>query len=232
MVQKQIHKEEIDIKRNVIENILMKIKKFVKEYRSKVFVISIAALAVVVLIIGAAVFIDSKQQQSAAKFEVIMEKYNRYNEKKNPDDLAVIIKDLNEFVSSTSFGFSHKMGYYILGNIYFNEKKYRESAENLSKFVDKSSASILAGLALQKAAASSELAGDSARAAELYKKLENKYGDSAIADQVFFNLAVFYAKKGDSVNSRKYYNKVISNYPESSYSALSKKSLALMSAGK
>ena len=64
-----------------------------------------------------------------------------------------------------------------------------EAKKNLVRFADKEKKSILAPLALLKAALALEEANDLKGAIELYKRLEEKYADSTVADQIFFNAA-------------------------------------------
>jgi TolA-binding protein len=58
--------------------------------------------------------------------------------------------------------------------------------------------------------------------------MEEEYPDSLVADQMYYNLARVYGKKRDFANSKKYFNKVISSYPQSVFVAKAKKSLFLL----
>ncbi len=120
------------------------------------------------------------------------------------------------------------MGYYALGNIQYSRKEYREAHENLVRYVNKAPRTTLAPLALLKAAIALEETGDLKGALELYRRLEDKYGDSIIADQIFFNAARVYAKNKDLVNSRSYYNRVIASFPESSFAQQARKRLFML----
>jgi len=98
------------------------------------------------------------------------------------------------------------------------------------RYADKAPKTTLAPLALLKAAIALEEANDLKGALEVYKRLEDKYGDSIIADQILYNAARVYAKNKDLVNSRNYYNKVIASFPESAFAEEARKRLFLMGA--
>lgn len=217
--------KKIEIERNVIEQFLMDLKDLVKKNRKWVVYACVGVLAVTALIIAAVVAADYVTTRDEIRFEKIMDNYGRYSMTGDGEKIKTTIADLKKFIDSTYFGFPHAMAYYTLGNLYYNQKEYLEAKKHLVRFADKEPKSSLAPLALLKAAIALEEAKDLKGALELYRLLENKYAESLIADQIFFNTARLYGKMNDVLNSRKYYSRVITAFPESAFVGQAKKRL-------
>lgn len=217
--------KKIEIERNVIEQFLMNVKDLVRKNRKWVVIACVALLAVMAIIIAAVVAADYVTTRDELRFEKIMDNYGRYSMSGNSEKTMATIAELKKFIDSTYFGFAHTMAFYALGNLYYTQKEYLEAKKNLLRYADKEPGSSLAPLALLKAAIALEEAKDLKGALELYKRLENKYGESIIADQIFFNTARLYGKMNDVLNSRRYYNRVISSFPESAFTGQAKKRL-------
>jgi tetratricopeptide (TPR) repeat protein len=220
--------KKIEIERNVIEQFLMDLKDQVKKNRKLVVYAIVGLMAIAVIIIAAVITADVVSTRDERRFEKIMDDYARYSATGDGEKIRATIADLKKFIDSTYFGFSHTMAFYALGNIYYGQKEYLEAKKYLVRFADKEPGSHLAPMALMKAAIALEEANDLKSALELYRRLENRYSDSIIADQIYFNTAGLYGKMKDVLNSRKYYNKVISVFPESVFVVQAKKRLFML----
>jgi tetratricopeptide (TPR) repeat protein len=217
--------KKIEIERNVIEQFLMDIKNLAKKNRKLVVYAIVGLLVFTVIIIAAAVAADFVTTRDEGRFEKIMDEYARYSALGDSGKAKTTIADLKKFIDSTYFGFPHAMAFYALGNLYYNQKEYLEAKKYLVRFAEKEPGSHLAPMALMKGAIALEEAKDLKGALELYQRLENKYAESIMADQIFFNMARLYGKMNDVLNSRKYYNRVISGFPESAFVVQAKKRL-------
>jgi len=122
----------------------------------------------------------------------------------------------------------HEFGYYIIGNLYYSEKKYKEAREYFLKFADSSSGSYFAPMGLQQAARSSEYLGDIKDARKIYSRLEKDYEKSAIADQIQYDLGRIYEQEGDGVRARECYNKVLAGFPRSPFAQKAKERIILL----
>ncbi len=220
----------IEIERNVIERFLMDAKVLVRKEKKIVFYSVIGLFAAGVVAIGIIVAVDTVNTRNEKRFEKIMDDYNAFLSAGDAEKVNGVVKDLKSFVDSAYFGFSRTMGFYALGNIQYGRKEYKEAHVNLVRYADKAPKTTLAPLALLKAAIALEETGDLKGALDLYRRLEDKYGDSIIADQIFFNAARVYAKNKDLINSRSYYNRVIASFPESSYAQQARKRLFMLGA--
>ncbi len=222
-------KHGIEIHRNPVERFLMIIKNFIKSNKKP----AIIALSVLVfltgLFIAGFVYFENAENAKRTQFELLVEKYYEEVKSGNSASASGTINDIIELGKSSRFGFTSKISSYAAGNFLFEEKKYKEAAELLSGFADKNSKSIFASVALQKAAIAYEESGNLEAAFSIYSRLETDYSGSIIADQFNYNFGRVYSLKGDIANSKKYFNIVISSYPQSPYAELAKKRIFMLS---
>jgi tetratricopeptide (TPR) repeat protein len=220
----------IEIKRNVIERFLMDAKGFIKKNNKFALYSLIRLLGAAVILVGVLVAMDRINAANQQRFDELMDRLGGIKGPTEKAAMDTMITDLKKYRDSTYFGFSHNATYYVLGNIYYDRRDWKEARQNLTTFADKEKKNVLAPLALLKAALALEQANDLKGAIELYRKMEDRYGDSALADQIFYNYARACGLNGDLVNSRMYYNRVISSYPDSQYAQEAKKRLFLLGA--
>jgi TolA-binding protein len=224
-------KREIKIQRNIIENSLMYLKNLIKKNKKAFIYIVISIMLVVLLLIAGFIVYDKKESHDLAAFEKILEDYKKKpvsDAETRQRNLKETIKDLNQLIDSSYWGFVDKNGYYVIANLLYEEKMYRDAKKYSLRFVDKSPSSFFAPLALQQAARSSEMLGDLDEAFNLYKRLESEYGDSEIADHIYYDLGRIYGKRGDKFKAREYYNKLIITYPKSVLAERARKNLFLL----
>ncbi len=219
---------KIEIERNVIEQFLMDAKDVLKNNRKPVLYSLAGLLALIVIILGAVIAADFATARNNQRFDKIMERYAKDSATGDIEKIKGVTVEMQKFVDDTYFGFAHIAGFYALGNMYYVQDKYREASACLVRFADKKPKSRLAPLALLKAAVALEEAKDLKGAMEIYKRLEDKYSESMVADQIFFNQARVYGKMNDIINARNSYDRVIKSFPESSYAQMAKKRLFLL----
>jgi tetratricopeptide (TPR) repeat protein len=220
--------KKIEIERNVIERFLMNAKDAARKNRKLVLYSMAGVLLVLIIIITAIVVTENVNARNEQRFEKILNDFGKYAAEKNEEKINGVIAELKKFTDSTYFGVTRSMAFYLLGNIYYEKKQYREASVFLVKFADREPKTSLAPLAMLKAAVALEEAGDLKGAKQMYGRLEDKYSDSIVADQIYFNMARLYASMKDIVNSRNYYKKVISSYPDSAFSMEAKKRLFML----
>jgi len=209
---------------------MMDTKEYLKKNRKFAMYSAIGLLCAVAVLIAVLVAADQINTRNERRFDEIMDRLAKIKGPAQQADMNAVVSDLKQFIDSTYFGFSHNAAYYVLGNIYYDRRNWPEAKRNLVIFADKEKKNVLAPLALLKAALSQEEANNLKGAIELYRQLEDRYADSIIADQLFYNYARACALNGDMVNARNYYNKVISAFPESGYAQQAKKRLFMLGA--
>jgi len=219
---------KIEIERNVIEQFLMDAKDFLKDNRKAALYSMVAFLGAIVIVIGAVIAVDIVSTRNNLRFEKIIEEYEKYSAAGDTEKIKGLTAELKTFVDDTWFGFAHTMGYYLLGNMYYVQKEYGEAGACLVRYADKQPKSSLAPLALLKAGIALEEAGDLKGSVEIYRRLADRYSESIVADQIFFNQGRIYRKMNDIVNARASYNRVISSFPESVYAQMAKKRLFML----
>jgi tetratricopeptide (TPR) repeat protein len=222
--------KSIEIHRNIIEQSLMDTKDFIKNNKKLTMYSLITLLGAVLIAIAALIAVDHVNSVNEQRFDEIMDRLAKIKGPAEEDSMNKVIADLKKHVDSTYFGFSHNAAHYVLGNIYYDRRNWSEAKQNLLAYADKENTNLLAPIALLKAALCLEEAHDLKGAIGVYRRLEEKYADSVVADQVFYNYARVCALNGDMVNARNYYNKVLSTFPDSGYSQQAKKRLFMLGA--
>ncbi len=221
-------KQGIHIDRNPIESFLMRVKDFAKKNKRQVLIFFAFVTFASVLIISIFLYLENFSTKNLVKYELIVENYRQ-----NPLDETVkkqTIDDLNLIIENTSFGFAPKAANYILGNIYFEDKKFEESYNHFQAYVQKTSLNdALHPIALNKAAIALEEQGRIDEALSILIKYEEKAKDSIVMDQVLYNIGRLYALSGDRLKARDYYNRLMLAYPDSSFADRAKERLFLLS---
>ena len=218
-------RKEIEIERNPIEKFLMSVRDLIKDNRKVVVTSLVGVLVLVLVVIGSLVFVESESAKELVEFEKIMDEYNSGSGAASVDKTEASLKKM---IDTTCFGYAHDMSHYVLGNIYYTQKKYDEAQKYLELFSSKTSSPMFAAIALQKAALAAEEAGNLKKALEFYAGLEENYDDSVVADQFYYNAARVHGKLGDRFSAKKYYDRVVSLYPHSPFSERAKKQLLLI----
>jgi tetratricopeptide (TPR) repeat protein len=186
--------------------------------------IIIGVPAAIVIAIGVFVFFDKRGSRLLVRYEAIMDEYGNAA----PDDgakIAEVIEKLTELKSDALFGHVYENALWSLGNLYFDQGRFDEAHKIFAEFADGTSSDIYASLALLKAGSAAEEEGSLDKALDIYKRLEKEYSGSVCADNIFYSLARTYNLKGDFPLSAKYYNIVITDYPNSIFAESARKRL-------
>lgn len=222
---------EINIRRNIVERALMGIKDYVKN-NSKIIIYGLAAfLIIAVLAIGLIIYTDRRETAELIKLEQILDAYRNSQttgEENRIQALENTVKGINTLIDRSFFGYSHNNGNYIIGGLYYNERKHDKARNYYLKFVKGSPKSVFAPLALQQAARSCEYMNDNKGAFEIYKRLEKEYATSPVADQIYYDLGRMYQIEGDLFKSRDSFNKVIISFPRSDFAQKSRERLIML----
>ncbi|MBN2078159.1 MAG: tetratricopeptide repeat protein [Spirochaetes bacterium] len=221
---------DIQIQRNVIERFLMQVKEFVKKNQRAVLIGVLGLLGVIVIVVVGLIVADGIRSRNEARFEKIMDDYNRIAPSGDNKKIEAAVNDLKQFIESSRIGPGRSLGYYALGDILHARKEYKDAARNFILYADCNGKTVLAPLALLKAAISLEEAADLKGALGVYRRLEGRYSDSIVADQIYFHFARVCALTGDLFNAKAHYHKVINTYPESTFAQRARKRLFMLGA--
>ncbi|MCX7678859.1 MAG: tetratricopeptide repeat protein [Spirochaetes bacterium] len=226
-----MEKRNIQIERNIIEASLMSAKDVFKRYKKIIAYSIIALISIFFVFIGSYLYYEHRTRREMVKFEEIMEKYRALVKSKDvsPITVSMTIDQMRTLVDSSQWGFVNRMGNYILGGMYFNNQNYSEARRRYVEFAEENPKSDFSILALQKAAVAAEYIGDYDDAFRLYKKLEENFGNTEFGDQIYYDCARMYQKKGDLFKAREYFRKVITSHPRSIFSLRARHRLFLLS---
>lgn len=220
-------RKDIEIERNPVERTIINTRNFIKDNRKKTVNVLIAVGVLALVIIAGLVYYSNQLDNHLVIYEKIMDNYEK-NREKDPEIVKKTLEDLRTLSNSAKFGFVNKIVNYHIGNLYYSEKNYKEAHSYLVKFADVTSSEMLASVALNKAAVALEESGDLEGALMIYKKIEDNYSDSVIADQAFYNMGRLHYIKKRKEDAVIYFNRVISLFPRSSYAEKARKRLFLI----
>lgn len=227
---KMRNNNNINITRNPIEKFLMIVKNFLIKKR-KLILYSVAVLfAVGMISIIAYIYLDKRSSALLVKYERIMEEYMGSSKNLRNVDSDTLTK-LIELRTEARFGFVHDMASFAVGNIYFSQENFAEARKLFEKLASDTSSKLYASLALLKAGNACEEGGDFRDALAIYKKLEKDYLKEPVADDIYHSLGRIYDLLGEATLSRKYYELVISNFPNSFFAENAKKHIFLVKEG-
>lgn len=220
-----MEKRSVTIHRNAIESFLMYVKEFIKGHRKSVLIGAVCFFAAVLLLLAGAVFYDFSSTSDLRAYEKITLEYSSGKDATAFNDT---ITKLSRLAEKSRFGYVHKNGYYIVAGMYFERKMYDEAKSFYLKFVDRSSSSIFAPLALFQAGVCAENTDKYDEALSLYRRIEKSYKDSGFNDRAFYDIGRMSQKKGDRVTAKEYFEKVITQFPNSSYATQAKMRIFLL----
>jgi tetratricopeptide (TPR) repeat protein len=224
-------RKDIEIRRNIVEKGLMAAKEYVKANLRSFMYAGVALIAAAVLLVVGIIYYESRESAELSRFEQVLEGYRLFTNPEPGERAKMVgntVKELNAIIDNSYWGYVNRFGYYVIGGLYYSEKMYSEARKYFLLFAGKNPRSFFAPLGLQQAARSSEYLGDFKESLKIYMELEKKYGDSAVADQILYDLGRVYQREGDIFKSREYFNKVISSFPRSQFAQKSRERLLLL----
>ncbi|MFH0975489.1 MAG: tetratricopeptide repeat protein [Spirochaetota bacterium] len=219
---------KIEIKRNLIETFLMRMKDVFIKNKKTIIYSFISIIIILILIVSGTMYIKSREKNDIKELELIIDKYYSIETNKEKN-IQKTIDEINNLVNKSIWGYVNDNGYYIIAGLYFSANNYNEGKNYFLKFVDKSPSSFFAPLALQRAGIAYEKLKDNNKAIEVYQRLENDYKGCSVSDEIYYNLGRMYHSKGNMSKAREYYQKVISDYPASLFASKAKKRILLLS---
>ena len=231
-----MERREITIQRNIVETAIMAVKDFIKKNRKLVLYSLLGIVLIFAFSITGFVFYESRERGDLERLERIMERYGL--DKRSSGDKAgasggaagmQAIEELRSLVSSSSWGFVKNHGSYYIAGLYYDNKKFNEAREYYLKFASDNPKSDFTVLAMQKAGVSAEHLGLYGDALKTYQEMESKYAETPYVEQVYYDLARMYQKKGDLFKSKEYYHKLMTQHPRSVFSARARHRLFLLS---
>jgi len=224
-------KSMIEIERSPIEKLLMSFKDFSKHNKKSVLVVSLSVVILIAVSLTGYVLLTRSSEKELIKFEALIDNYR--SDSMNVELKEKTIRELQQIIASSRFGFVNEMSHYFLGNIFFTEKKYNDAYNMFDAFIKKSSdKEVFIPIAVNKAGICLEELGKIDEAIAFLNKYEADNADSIALDQIYYNTARLYSLKNNQIKAREYFNNVITRYPDSIYTERSKERLLLLSAVK
>jgi tetratricopeptide (TPR) repeat protein len=220
-----MEKRSITIHRNGIEKFFMAVKDYVKHHRRPALLVIAAVVVLSGLLIGGAFYYDVRSSRELLTYEDAVAAFSSSD--RGDAAFDTMMKQLVPLVESSKWGYVSRHGEYILGGLYFDQKKYADAQKHYEKYAD-CSKSAFAPLALLQAGACAEESGNYDKALEIYKSFGKKFKDSGFTDRSVYDLGRMYQKKGDIAAARDQFNKIVTQYPKSPFNGPAKARLLVL----
>lgn len=215
MATKNLQKEELTSEQKIIGQV----STFFEKNRK---LIIIAAIVIVVAIVGAIVAINvanSSKAKAQIKIASLEQRYGELILEENPD-FSTLTSDLESMVKGSSYP-SVKAAY-LLGLVNYEQKNYSAAQSYFEKAYELNSKIYLASVSLINAAACAEDQGNTTKALELYNQVSSDYPESGVAAKALFNAARIYMQQGNTQLAQASFAQVATSYPNSEYGKLAK----------
>ncbi len=185
----------------------------------------IAAALIILAVVSNA---NSKRLEAdTQKIERIQNDYSSYfsatDTAKKADLKKKITSELDKLISKGVKTYPLERALFIQGNLYYNEKKWKESAESFTRLSTLFPKSYLSAVALLDAAAAYEENNNFDKAIESYQRVVDSYKDmSPDIPHALFSIGRLYEAKKDNKTALKTYNSLIDRFPASNWTNLAR----------
>ena len=179
---------------------------------------------VVILIVASVIFSKTraqKEQSSSVELTKGRIEYSTGNYSAAID----ILKNLIDVYGNTTSG---KAGIFYLADAYFQSGNYVNAEKYFQKYLDEADNDILSPSAMSGLAACFEQEGNYEMAAQKYRESADKYSKGFQAPENYYNAARCYKLAGNVAEAKILLEKLIDQYPNSTYKNKAEISLAEM----
>ncbi|MFW6082158.1 MAG: tetratricopeptide repeat protein [Desulfosalsimonas sp.] len=192
-----------------------RIRVFVTAWKKQL--IAAAAVVCIAAIAGAGVFYFLERARGNASEMLIQaaRHYDSLGQDPDEDELGKVRQDFEKLINTYGYTGPGKAGLLQYAEICYKAEDYGRALElyenAYGSFKDNPE---FRPLALNGMAHSHAAMGENQEAVSLFEKLlEDK--SPLLKDQALFNLGLLYSRAGDSEKSRKYYQQLVSDFPDS-----------------
>ncbi|MFQ3619916.1 MAG: tetratricopeptide repeat protein [Spirochaetales bacterium] len=202
---------------------------FIHRYR---FVFLGILVAVVVGLVGVLGYVEiqkSRTEESVRRIEEVLRKVSQWQQaeaQEKEKNEKEILSELDSLLAAFPRSYAAARALHVKGEIAFEKKEYSAAAKNWSELADKFPKSHLAPLALLRVAVCKEEQGDIEGALETLKRTETRYGAQfPETPRLLFSIGRLLESKGSSTEAAIFYNRLVDEYPASSWTKLARNRL-------
>ncbi len=168
-----------------------------------------------------------KLETETRKIESIQDEYGKLltlsDEKAKAEKEKKIIEELNNIINEGTKNYPYERALFILGNIYYSDKQWKDSADAFMKITKAFPKSYLSPISLINAAAAYEELGNIDKAIENYQRVVDEYKNiSPDAARSMFAIGRLYEEKSDFDAAKKTYNNLIDTFSSGNWTNLAR----------
>lgn len=202
---------------------LLKTLEYVKTYKKQLIFMALGF--VTVIIIFSVVISNIKSSENKAS-QFLNETLTKYNEIKDPKEAYLAVENdfpkLLEDYSNTSAG---KMAKIKFAKICYNASEYEKAYELYKDALSNFKSDPTIESLILSSLGHTCLALDNFKEAEVYFTKITKRNDALLKDEALFNLGIIAEKAKGKDESHDFFQKLVSDHPDSPYSALAQNKL-------
>jgi tetratricopeptide (TPR) repeat protein len=201
--------------------------QFTSAYQKQISYGLCVLVAVAVVIFGYRFFAQRAETKAFALLAQTMARYEADKKASSPKEAySKVSEEFQQIIKKYGGNAGGKLARTRYANISYEAGDYHKAIElykqSLNDFKDNQ---LVYDLILSSLGYAYENIEDDRNAAQYFEEL-SKAPDMGIRDEAFFNLGLLYKKLGDVAGSRKAFQEIISNYPNSMYFDIAQEKLS------
>jgi tetratricopeptide (TPR) repeat protein len=215
-------------------NVIIRLTNFLQKHR-KIFLYTSIGLAVV--LVALIVYLEWQKAltaRSTALIETAQESYQKWStaEEAERAELESSLRgELSAVIEAYPRSYAGQRALFIRGGLEFDLENWEAAAADYLALADGFSKSYLAPVALFNTAVAYERLGRNDDAAAAYQRLVDRYGSTAPqSDHALFSLGRLAEERNDPAAARSFYNRLVSEYPDSGWTGLARNRIIYLTA--
>jgi tetratricopeptide (TPR) repeat protein len=224
MVKKRITRKELLKEPDEFMTLTGRVIQFARKYKNPILYGTAALMVAVLAVSGIRYYRGWKENQASAALRQATARYESSGAEKK--DLPAVKQEFQKVVDKYSNYHGGKMARLLYANLLYESGEYDPAIENYRKALeDFSEYPSLKTLIRSSIGYAYQGKKDFQAAAEQFEAMVSD-PDAYMKDEALFSLGILYAELGKPEKSREAFQKILSDYPDSSYTELVKERLA------
>lgn len=206
-----------------------RIANFIHRHR-KVFWGSLAGIVVVLM--GVLVYVEFQKkylEESTRRIEEVLKQVSKYHQASGEEKEKTekeIFKELDAILSTYPSYYAAVRALHVKADLLFEKKEYKAASELWETLAKKYPKSHLAPIALMRVAVCKEEVGDLDGALQALKEVDTRYSKTfPETPHILFSMGRLYEAKGSYSEAANAYNRLVDEYPQSSWTKLARNRL-------
>jgi len=189
-------------------------------------------VGILVVLIGVLVYVEFQKkylEESTRRIEDVLKLVSQYHQAKDAEKEKMekdIFKELDSILSTYPSYYAGIRALHVKADLLYEKKEYKGAAELWELLAKKYPKSHLAPISLMRVSVCKEELGDLDGALGALKEVDSKYGKTfPETPHILFSMGRIYEAKGAYSEAANSYNRLIDEYPQSSWTKLARNRL-------